>query len=64
MICNPICKGMQFVTAPLSIFVREDEAPLELFYILYVRQGEAFLPRSVYPESRIVSLCDFCGSIS
>jgi len=29
---------MQFVTAPLSIFVREDEAPLELFYNFYVEQ--------------------------
>jgi hypothetical protein len=38
MICNPICKGMKFITAPLSIFVREDEAPLELFYIFYVEQ--------------------------
>jgi hypothetical protein len=38
MIRNPICKGMKFITAPLSIFVREDEAPLELFYIFYVEQ--------------------------
>ena len=29
---------MKFITAPLSIFIREDEAPLDLFYIFYVKQ--------------------------
>ena len=29
---------MKFITAPLSIFEREDEALLELFYIFYVEQ--------------------------
>ena len=29
---------MKFITAPLSIFVREDEALLELFYNFYVKQ--------------------------
>ena len=38
MFRNPICKGMKFITAPLSIFVREDEALLELFYNFYVKQ--------------------------
>ena len=29
---------MKFKTAPLTIFVREDEAPLELFYNFYDKQ--------------------------